>query len=171
VNHPFRPLAEAVPDRAPDLAAYHDLARLVERMHRRYLDVVRMELGRLGADDIGPVHALMVMLIGHDELSVRDLMERGYFLGSNASYNLKNLVDAGYVDRGASQRDRRAARLRLSDKGMRLHEDLRRIELAQAASLVRGEDDARDLATAYRTLRRLERLWTDLVRYAGRDLE
>lgn len=84
--------AEAKPDAidAAELAEYHGLARLIERMHRRFLDVVRAGLLRQGIDDIGPVQALMVMLIGDDEPSVRDLMERGYYLGSNASYSLRS---------------------------------------------------------------------------------
>jgi DNA-binding MarR family transcriptional regulator len=156
---------------ATDVSAYHDIARIVERMHRRFLDLVRLELERRGADDLSPVQALMVLLIGDDELSVRDLMERGYFLGSNASYNLKNLVETGYVDRAASQRDRRSARLRLSDKGRTLCQELRRVEISQVETLVRSAEDVEDLATTYRMLRRLERLWTDLIRYSNRGYD
>jgi hypothetical protein len=71
-----------------------DLPRLIERMHRRYLDVVRIELARRGVHDMSPVQAVMLGTLGGEELSVRDLIERGYYLGSNASYNLKNLVEA-----------------------------------------------------------------------------
>lgn len=159
------------PAQAPDLSAYHDVARIIERMHRRFLDLVRIELERRGADDVSPVQALMLLLIGDEELSVRDLMERGYYLGSNASYNLKNLVEAGYVDRTASQRDRRSARLRLSAKGHRLHDELRRLELLQAEAVVRSDEDLADLGTTYRMLRRLERVWSDLIRYSNRGLE
>lgn len=154
-----------------DLSTFHDIARIVERMHRRFLDLVRIELERRGADDISPIQALMAMLIGDDELSVRDLMERGYFLGSNASYNLKNLVESGYVDRSASQRDRRSARLRLSEKGQALCRDLRKMETAQVEALVQAPTDVGDLAVTYRTLRRLERVWTDLIRYSGRGYD
>lgn len=156
---------------AADISAYHDIARIVERMHRRFLDLVRIELERRGADDLSPIQALMVLLIGDDELSVRDLMERGYFLGSNASYNLKNLVESGYVDRAASQRDRRSARLKLSEKGQALCQELRRMETAQAEALVRSPNDLEDLATTYRMLRRLERVWTDLIRYSNRGYD
>lgn len=154
-----------------DATAYHDIARIVERMHRRFLDLVRLELERRGADDLSPIQALMVLLIGDDELSVRDLMERGYFLGSNASYNLKNLVESGYVDRAASQRDRRSARLRLSEKGQELCQSLREMEAAQADALISAPSDLDDLATTYRTLRRLERLWTDQIRYNTRGYD
>ncbi len=155
----------------PDAADYHALARLIERMHRRFLDVVRAGLVRQGIDDIGPVQALMVMLIGEDEPSVRDLMERGYYLGSNASYSLKILIEAGYVERGASQRDRRTARLRLSEKGRRLRSGLIRLERLQAGALVRDDGEAAELRAAYRTLRRLDRIWGDMIRYAGQGLD
>lgn len=154
-----------------DLAEYHGLARLIERMHRRFLDVVRAGLLKQGIDDIGPVQALMVMLIGDDEPSVRDLMERGYYLGSNASYSLKILVEAGYIDRGASQRDRRTARLRLTEKGQTLRDELTKLEQIQATALVRNETEAAELKAAYRTLRRLDRIWGDMVRYAGQGLD
>ncbi|KAA0678563.1 MarR family winged helix-turn-helix transcriptional regulator [Roseomonas genomospecies 6] len=165
--------AESKPDAvdAAELAEYHGLARLIERMHRRFLDVVRAGLLRQGIDDIGPVQALMIMLIGDDEPSVRDLMERGYYLGSNASYSLKILVEAGYIDRGASQRDRRTARLRLTDKGRTLRDELFKLEQLQATALVRNEGEAADLKAAYRTLRRLDRIWGDMVRYAGQGLD
>ena len=154
-----------------ELAEYHGVARLIERMHRRFLDVVRAGLLKQGIDDIGPVQALMVMLIGDDEPSVRDLMERGYYLGSNASYSLKILVEAGYIDRGSSQRARRTARLRLTDKGQMLREELTRLEQIQAGALVRNEAEAAELKAAYRTLRRLDRIWGDMVRYAGQGLD
>src|SRR6201992_3413367 len=97
--------------------AAQDLPRLIERMHRRFLDVVRIELAHQNIQDISPVQAMMLASIGEEEISGRDLIERGYYLGSNASYNLKNLVDGGYVDRQTSARDRRSARLKVSVKG------------------------------------------------------
>jgi DNA-binding MarR family transcriptional regulator len=159
------------PGRGTGTAIYHDIARIVERMHRRFLDVVRVELSRVGIDDISPVQVLMLMNIGTEELSVRDLMERGYYLGSNASYNLKQLVETGYVDRAPSLRDRRSARLRLSEKGMSLCGELRRLEATQADALIRTEDDSGDFDVTYRTLRKLERAWSDIIRYDGREFD
>jgi len=159
------------PGRSTGTAIYHDIARIVERMHRRFLDVVRVELSRVGIDDISPVQVLMLMNIGTEELSVRDLMERGYYLGSNASYNLKQLVETGYVDRAPSLRDRRSARLRLSEKGMNLCGELRRLEATQADTLIRTEDDSGDFDVTYRVLRKLERAWSDIIRYDGREFD
>ncbi len=139
-----------------------DLPRLIERMHRRYLDVVRIELSRHGFDDISPVQAMMLGTIGGEEISVRDLIERGYYLGSNASYNLKNLVDSGYVNRQASVRDRRSARLKLSPRGREILETLSKLNLQMAENLLK--DEGQNLDTTQQTLRRLERRWTDSIR-------
>src|SRR5277367_483919 len=128
-----------------------DLPRLIERMHRRFLDVVRIELTRHGINDISPVQAMMLANIGDEEISVRDLIERGYYLGSNASYNLKNLVDGGYVNRQASERDRRAARLKLSDKGRTILEALSRLNVQMAEPLIKQESEKSDFDVAYRT--------------------
>lgn len=169
------PIEHRSPDRgaAPvsDVALYADIARVIDHMQRRLHDVVRVELGRIGVDDISPMQVLMLLNIGSDELTVRDLMERGYYLGSNASYNLKHLVEQGYVDRSASARDRRAARLRLSEKGEWLCREIGKLEDRQASQLLRNPADAADLETTYHMLRRLERLWGDVVRYdrSGQD--
>ncbi len=142
-----------------------DLPRLIERMHRRFLDVVRIELGRQGINNISPVQVMMLANIGDEEISVRDLIERGYYLGSNASYNLKNLVEGGYVDRQASERDRRAARLKLSEKGRAILDALFKLNTQMAEPLVKQETEKNDFEVAYRTLRRLERRWSDSVRF------
>lgn len=144
---------------------YRELTRLIERIHRRLLDVVRIELARLGIDDISPVQVVMLLNIQGEEVSVRDLIERGYYLSSNASYNLKQLLEAGYIDRSASQRDKRAARIRLSQRGEELCRELRAVEEAHAGRLIADADELADFDTAYRTLRRLERTWTDVIRY------
>jgi len=158
MNHPSptAPLSSA--------QSAQDLPRLIERMHRRYLDVVRIELARRGFNDISPVQAMMLGTIGGEEISVRDLIERGYYLGSNASYNLKNLVDGGYVLRQASARDRRSARLKLSPKGREILEALAKLNLQMAEGLLKSENESRDLDAAHQTLRRLERRWTDAIR-------
>jgi DNA-binding MarR family transcriptional regulator len=147
------------------LQVTQDLPRLIERMHRRFLDVIRIELSRQGVNDISPVQAMMLSNIGDEEISVRDLIERGYYLGSNASYNLKNLVDGGYIDRQASERDRRSARLKLSAKGKHILNALTKLNLQMAEPLVKQDGEATDFEATYRTLRRLERRWSDSVRF------
>src|SRR5579864_8398074 len=141
-----------------------ELPRLIERMHRRFLDVVRVELGNLGIDDISPVQAMMLDNIGNEEISVRDLIERGYYLGSNASYNLKQLVDGGYIDRRASSRDRRAAQLKVSAKGKRILDALGKLNAQMAEPLMR---EVAEIDAAWRILRKLEHRWSDSIRFSG----
>jgi DNA-binding MarR family transcriptional regulator len=145
-----------------------ELPRQIERMHRRFLDVVRLELGREGVRDISPVQVLMLSNIGSENISVRDLIERGYYLGSNASYNLKQLIEGGYVDKQASARDRRSAHLKITEKGQGVLNKLAALEL-QWAKPVLKDDTAADIEATHRTLRQLERCWSDAVRYAGGD--
>jgi DNA-binding MarR family transcriptional regulator len=142
-----------------------EIARLIERAHRRFLDLLRVELTRLGQDDISPSQVMLLFTIGSDELSVRDLLERGHYLGSNASYNLKQLVEADYVHRSASLRDRRSARLRLTDKAVALCEAIRAMHDNVHNQNVRGLADPQELDIAYNVLRRLEMLWTGSLRY------
>jgi len=142
-----------------------DLPRLIERMHRRYLDVVRIELARHDIVNISPVQAVMLGTIGGEEISVRDLIERGYYLGSNASYNLKSLVDGDYITRQASPRDRRSARLKLSAKGRQILDILAKLNLQMSEGLIKTE--GKELEVTFQTLRHLERRWTDAIRSEG----
>jgi DNA-binding MarR family transcriptional regulator len=155
------------PTSSADTAAQaaQDLPRLIERMHRRYLDVVRIALAQRGIHDISPVQAVMLGTIGgssgNEGISVRDLIERGYYLGSNASYNLKNLVDGGYVERLASVRDRRSAQLKLSTKGREILAILTTLNLNMAENLIKNE--GREIEVTYQTLRQFECRWTEAI--------
>jgi DNA-binding MarR family transcriptional regulator len=115
------------------------------------------------------VQAMMLANIGAEEMSVRDLIERGYYLGSNASYNLKNLVDGGYVERQTSTRDRRSAQLKISAKGKVILDCLAKLNTQMAEPLLKSETDSTDIEATWRTLRRLERRWSDSVRFAESD--
>lgn len=150
--------------------AITDIPFLIERMHRRYLDVVRHELIRQGIDDISPVQALMLANIGDDEIAVRDLIERGYYLGSNASYNLKHLQSGGYIRRSSSERDRRAARISLSDKGKAILNAMAKANTMMADLLLKTGIAEADFEQTYKTLRRIERRWSDALRFSA-DLD
>ena len=144
-----------------------DLARVIERVSRRFLDYMRLELTKLGVDDISPSQVMVLLTIGQGEIAVRDLLDRGHYVGSNASYNLKQLVESGYLERGASPRDRRLARISLSPKGQMLCEKLRLTdELSQFGQSSEFNAEA-DLQTTHDTLRRLEQWWSDSLRFGG----
>lgn len=141
----------------------HDLPRLLERLHRRFLDVVRIELERLNNSHVTPVQGMMLLTIGDARLTVRELIERGYYLGASASTNLKSLVEAGLVE-ALGDGDRRSAHLRLTDAGGALCRHLRRVEATHIGDLTQGVQGVVDLEATYRVLRRLERTWANVIR-------
>jgi len=156
---PGGPLAEAFGE------TYVQLTRTVERLHRRFLDVLRAEITRLGITDINAVQALMLCNLEGKELAVRDLVERGYYLGSNVSYNLKQLAETGYCEQERSERDKRSRRIVLTKKGRDLCDKLADLEKRHAAALFANCASKEDPDVALRILRQLERSWSDYLRY------
>lgn len=146
---------------------YLELTRLIERLHRHFLDVLRTELNRMGNNDINAVQALLLANIGEEEIVIRDLVERGYYQGSNVSYNIKKLVDMGYLDQERSTRDRRSVRVRLTEKAMEVVKHIREMEDRNAAAFGKQDLDGNELEKTCQSLRRLESTWTDYIRYGG----
>src|SRR4051812_41068576 len=100
--------------RAPtDKQVYLEAIHLAERLHRQFLDVVQTELNQQGIEDINNVQALILFNIRDEELTVGELTNRGYYLGSNVSYNLRKLGEPGYIVQERSPHDRRSVRVRL----------------------------------------------------------
>jgi DNA-binding MarR family transcriptional regulator len=104
-------------DERPLMAQYLLSLKIVERLHRLLLDVVKAEFERAGRTDVNGVQALLLYNIGDCELTAGEIRTRGYYLGSNVSYNLKKLVDSGYIHHQRSKTDRRSVRVRLTPKG------------------------------------------------------
>jgi len=143
---------------------YKDAIRLVERMHRLFLDVLRTELRRQGIEDINPVQALLLRNIGSDELIISDIKERGYYHGSNVSYNVKGLVEAGYLSQERSARDKRAFKLSLTAKGTALVAALDEFEGAIETGYD-GPGKGEALAAGVSAFGDLEAGWADFVKY------
>jgi DNA-binding MarR family transcriptional regulator len=101
---------------------YLEALQLVERLHRRLLDVVKDEFDRNGRSDINAIQALLLFNIGNAELTAGELRSRGYYLGSNVSYNLKKLVELGFISHERSRTDRRSVRVSLTEKGTEVAE-------------------------------------------------
>jgi DNA-binding MarR family transcriptional regulator len=140
--------------------------KLVERLHRLLLDVIKDEFERLGRADVNSVQALLLYNIGDAELTAGELTSRGYYLGSNVSYNLKKLVDAGYIDHKRSTTDRRSVRVSLTDKGQEVCKVVNGLYQRQLKSLQQvGGIGPSELETLNKALIRLERFWTDQIRY------
>ncbi len=140
--------------------------RLVERLHRQLLDVIKDELDRHGCEGVNSVQALLIFNIGEDELTAGELRSRGHYLGSNVSYNLKKLVDAGYIDHKRSDADRRAVRVSLTPEGRRVRDLVAGLFERHLSALGPvAQLEAPVLSEVNSALMRLERFWDDHVRY------
>ena len=147
-------------------ARYLDALHLVERLHRRLLDVIKDEFERRGRDDVNSVQALLLYNIGDKELTASELRTRGYYLGSNVSYNVKKLVEMGYLHHARSRVDRRSVRISLTDKGRQVHDIVHNLYDKHALTIEPiGGISVGDFERLNQALFRLERFWTDQIRY------
>ena len=145
---------------------YLQALRLIERLHRLLLDVIKDEFDREGGAELNSVQALLLYNIGESELTAGELKTRGYYLGSNVSYNLKKLVDMGYLHYKRSEVDRRSVKVSLTPKGMAACDVVDKLYHRQLGSLeVVGEVNQGDVQGLNRALMRLERFWSDQIRY------
>jgi len=141
---------------------YTESILLIERLHRRFLDVVKTELDRLKIDDINNIQTLILYNIGDEQLTIGELTNRGYYLGSNVSYNVKNLVESGYLVQEPAPHDKRSTRIRLSEKGLQLCKHIDAL-YQRNVDMVSKEMDVSVLTTLNKTLTQLERFWTDYI--------
>jgi DNA-binding MarR family transcriptional regulator len=145
---------------------YLDALHLVERLHRRLLDVIKDEFERRGRDDVNSVQALLLYNIGDKELSASELRTRGYYLGSNVSYNVKKLVEMGFLHHARSRIDRRSVRISLTAKGKEVHEIVSTLYDKHSRTIEPiGGISQDDFVRLNQSLVRLERFWTDQIRY------
>ena len=145
---------------------YLEALNLVERLHRRLLDVIKDEFERRGRDDVNSVQALLLYNIGDKELTASELRTRGYYLGSNVSYNVKKLVEMGYLHHARSRVDRRSVRISLTEKGRQVHDVIQALYDKHARTIEPiGGISPNDFERLNNSLMRLERFWTDQIRY------
>jgi DNA-binding MarR family transcriptional regulator len=151
------------------IQSYHEAISLIERLHRHFLEVVKVELDRLGMADINNIQTLILYNIGKEELTVGELTNRGYYLGSNVSYNVKKMVEHGYLEHERSAHDRRSIRVRLSVKGLELYEKMNVMFERHVAALAESPIDEETLQGTNQSLKELERFWSNLLTFGIRD--
>ncbi len=145
---------------------YLEALTLVERLHRRLLDVIKDELDRRSRADINSVQALLLHNIGEKELTAGELRTRGYYLGSNVSYNLKKLVEMDFLDHQRSRVDRRSVRIKLTAKGGEVRDIVDALYQKHVRTVEQvGGISSDEFATLNKSLHRLERFWTDQILY------
>ena len=148
------------------MTEYLETLILVERLHRLLLDVIKDEFERVGVLEINSVQALLLFNIGENEVTAGELKSRGYYQGSNVSYNLKKLVEMGYMHHQRCEIDRRSVRVRLTEKGRDVRNVVSELFLKHAEGLdekaVMGPGGLDEINGS---LKRMERYWTDQIRY------
>jgi DNA-binding MarR family transcriptional regulator len=145
---------------------YLEAMTLVERLHRRLLDVIKDEFDRRSRADINSVQALMLYNIGEKELSASELLTRGYYLGSNVSHNLKKLVEMGFLEHRRSHMDRRSVRIKLTDKGREMRDVVDALYQKHLRTVEQiGGINSDELTNMNKLLQRLERFWADQILY------
>ena len=145
---------------------YMESLQLVERLHRRLLDVIKDEFDRNGRSDINAIQALLLFNIGNSELTAGELRSRGYYLGSNVSYNLKKLVDLGFINHQRSRIDRRSVRVSLTPKGQAVAEVVAGLYERHIGSIEQvGGINQEEFKQMNRALQRLDRFWNDTIAY------
>lgn len=148
------------------MPAYLDTLSLVERLHRLLLDVIKDEFERLGMLEVNAVQALLLFNVAEHEVTAGELKTRGYYQGSNVSYNLKKLVELGYMSHQRSDIDRRSVRVRLTPKGHAVRDAVADLFRRHADGMRdRGVIGVETIADVNALLRRLERYWADQIRY------
>ena len=148
------------------MSSYLEALALVERLHRLLLDVIKDEFERVGVLEINAVQALLLFNIGDNEVTAGELKSRGYYQGSNVSYNLKKLVEMGYMHHQRCEIDRRSVRVRLTGRGREIRDVVAGLFARHAEGLedrgVIGPEGIEDITSS---LKRVERYWTDQIRY------
>lgn len=148
------------------MTGYLESLTLVERLHRLLLDVIKDEFERVNVLEINAVQALLLFNIGDNEVTAGELKSRGYYQGSNVSYNLKKLVEMGFMHHQRCEIDRRSVRVRLTQRGREIRDVVAKLFARHAKGLqakgVLGQEGIEEITTS---LRRVERYWTDQIRY------
>ena len=139
---------------------YIEAILLVERLHRRFLDVIKVELERLRIEDVNNVQTLILYNISTEQLTIGELTNRGYYLGSNVSYNVKKLVENNYLEQEKSPHDKRSTRIKLSVKGLELCNKIDELYQRHVNALQRSDLSSETLTHMNQTLHQLERFWS-----------
>ncbi len=149
------------------LNEYLESFRVLERVHRQFLEVIKTELDRLNVQDINNVQSLILFNIGQDELTVGELTNRGYYLGSNVSYNVRKMVENNYLTQQRSTHDRRSIRVKLSDKGLKLCENMNGFFERHSKALNESPIKKEELDITTETMRKMERFWGNIITYSA----
>lgn len=146
---------------------YFETIQMIERLHRYFLDVVKMELDRKNIQDINNVQAMILYNIGHEDMTVGELTLRGYYLGSNVSYNVKKMSENDYIEQTRSVHDKRSIRVSLTEKGKELYTVLSEMFTRHEGKLEGTKLTSESLSDTIKTLQNIERFWNAQTQFSG----
>lgn len=147
--------------------SYHEAIQLIERLQRRFFDVLKAELDKKAILDINPVQAMMLYKIGDDEMTVGELTLRGYYIGSNVSYNVKELEKTGYLEKARSIHDKRSFRVKVSEKGQKICDIISTMLQSHTGKIAPFDMDLQEIDDVNLTLRSLEKFWASESSFSG----
>ncbi len=146
---------------------YLTLILAIERLHRRFLDVVKAELDRLGIEEVNNVQTLILYNIGESNLTIGELTQRGYYLGSNVSYNIKKLVESDYLVQERSPHDKRSVKVRLSQKGLELIQKIDALYERNVIELEQQGFGSEKMQETINNLKSIEKYWSKVIMGSG----
>ncbi len=146
---------------------YFEAIQLIERLHRYFLDVLKVELDKRNIQDINNVQSMILYNVGDEEMTVGELTIRGYYLGSNVSYNVKKMVENGYLLQERSIHDKRSIRVKLSEKGLELKTMISEMFVRHESMIEGTEINDERLKELNATLTMLERFWSQQTNFSG----
>lgn len=146
-------------------ASYLESIKLIEQLHRQFLEVIKAELDKRAVEDINAVQSLILFNIAEDEVTMSELTSHGYYLGSNVSYNAQKLHQSGYIDLHRSRQDKRSIKVTLTYKGQQFKKIMDGFIDAHMKKLQQFELTPEDLNHTNEGLKKLESFWNDLLRY------
>ncbi len=146
---------------------YYESIQLIERLHRHFLDVLKVEIDKKGIQDINNVQSMILYNIGEEEMTVGELTIRGYYLGSNVSYNVKKMVENGYLAQERSVHDKRSIRVKLSPKGKALRDAISDMFQRHEKLIAGTELNDAKLNALNDALKMMERFWASQANFAG----
>ncbi|USO01364.1 MAG: winged helix DNA-binding protein [Alphaproteobacteria bacterium] len=142
---------------------YINIIANIEKLHRLSLEVIKAYLDRQNIHDINNVQCFILYNIGEARLTVGEISNRGYYMGSNVTYNLKKMIESGYIDQEQSDHDRRSSHVKLSPKGMAFYKNFEKLFELHIKNLATNGVTEESLKNLLKNLHKLEAFWGFMV--------
>ena len=136
---------------------YYNSIVMIEKLHLLFLEILKYELKKLNTNDINNIQALVLYNIGENKISVGGLTSHGYYLGSNVSYNLRKMVENGYIMQTLNDYDRRSSEVKLTQKGLEMYKKMDVIFEQHSKYLNENNIDENTIINLKDTLQTIER--------------